>query len=88
MKLLTTTDLYNLELAVEAKLEGELDELMKIGSLEERQLQVEHGLLGRLLKASAWLSMMQKCVKTDEAVIALDESVSVALFDAYIAVPK
>ena len=88
MKLLTTADLYEIGIDVDDKLEIMLDELMQIESLEERKMQAEHGLFGRLSAAGAWLTMMQKCVKTDAPVIELEDSVSVALFDAYIDVPK
>lgn len=71
-KLYTTRELWDLD----QKVNDEIDKLM--------DANIKRGLVGRLIDASAWLCMMQRCVKTDDAVIDLDTHVTVALWDAYL----
>lgn len=83
-QLFTRTDLWDLEQKVDAALDVELEKLMEIEDVERRQIKARQGLYGRLIKANEWLSMMQRCVATEEPVIKLQSSVSVALWDARI----
>jgi hypothetical protein len=79
--LLSRSDLYYLDERVHAEIDKKLD--IVTGGDEQLRLRVKHSV-ERLLAASRWLTMMQQCVVSDDAVIKLDSSVHVTLHDYYI----
>ena len=83
-KLYTTTELHSFQERVEHALGVELAKLLEIESSCDRLVKAEHGLYKRLMDASKWLEMMQRCVVTDEPVVRLSTDVSTALWDARI----
>lgn len=81
MNLYTTADLYRFEQRIDAKIDSIMDD-PTIMSQHARDRAAEQ--LNRLRPAGEWLSMMQRCVKTDAQVIELADHVTCVLFDFYL----
>jgi len=80
MNLYTRSDLYRFDERVQDEIDKQLDSM---GGWNADRDRIAHSL-DRLRGASNWLTMMQRCVKTEAQVIALDDSVACVMFDYYL----
>ena len=78
--LYTRSDLHRFEERVEDKIDAILDDLGETQMDRDRSAH----RLDRLRDASAFLVLMQRCVKTEAQVIALDDKTSCTLYDFYL----